>query len=349
MVSVTGIWIKGVSRLGDRAFQGFSNMEFISFDSCIQSIGSLALDGCTALDTLIFEGDPPVLGRDAFPKQEYSIIHPYDSFLWNKPVKDRFSSGEPTPATPSVSCGLTPQEVYDTLIALKARYPHGMRWTNEDGYSWNGGYFTEGLGCAGFSFLLSDAVFKDEPAVCISENITIDTIRPGDILRLKNPQHSVVALEVHENYIVLAEGNFNSSIYWGRTMSAQEIASRADYLLTRYPSHTWADATCEEPGICSYCGQVGDEPLGHDYRDGICSLCGEAELEAIVWGDANNSGDVDYLDAMLVLRHAVKLITLEKDVADRCDVNRSGDVDYLDAMLILRFAVKLLDKLPIGK
>ena len=141
--------------------------------------------------------------------------------------------------TDAVSISMLPGEmtekaIYQRMIALQSQYPEGMRWTNENYYGWNGGIFTGGYGCAGFAFILSDAAFGTLPARTIEENISIDVVRVGDILRVNNNTHSVIILEVHDDYIVIAEGNYNSSIHWGRIMSAPQVAA-ADYIMTRYP------------------------------------------------------------------------------------------------------------------
>lgn len=129
---------------------------------------------------------------------------------------------------------LTEELAYQRMIALKDEYPEGMRWTNDNFYAWKGGIYSGGYGCAGFAFLLSDAAFGDLPARMIRENISIDMIRVGDILRINNDSHSVIVLEVYDDYVVLAEGNYNSSIHWGRRFTAAQVAA-ADYVMTRYP------------------------------------------------------------------------------------------------------------------
>ena len=117
------------------------------------------------------------------------------------------------------------------------------------------------------------------------------------------------------------------------------------------------EPTCTEDGCTTYTCRCGDsytedpvEALGHSYKDGKCTRCDEEEpQEEIFWGDATGDDTVDYLDAMMVLRHAVKLTTLSEEVQKRCDVDHSNNIDYLDAMLILRYAVKLIDKFPAAK
>lgn len=131
---------------------------------------------------------------------------------------------------------LTQEQVYNSMMALQSQYPEGTPWTNANFYNWNGGIYSGGGGCAGFAFMLSDAAFGTLKARKI-ENITISDVRPGDILRMNSDSHSVIVLEVYDSYVVVAEGNYNSSVHWGRTISAQRVAE-SDYMLTRYPEET---------------------------------------------------------------------------------------------------------------
>ena len=137
--------------------------------------------------------------------------------------------------------GPTRDQVYEAMIAMKDDYPEGMPWTNDNFYAWNGGYYSGGYGCAGFAFLLSDAAFGTLPARFVYD-ITLDDVRVGDILRVNNDGHSVIVLEIYEDYVVIAEGNYNYSIHWGRKLSAEQVA-KADYLMTRYPENS-----TEQPG-----------------------------------------------------------------------------------------------------
>ena len=129
----------------------------------------------------------------------------------------------------------TPVEAYMRIIALKSDYPEGMSWTNDNYYAWKGGIYTGGNGCAGFAFLLSDAAFGDLPAR-MSNEIDYAGLLPGDILRVNSNSHSVIILEVQETGVVIAEGNYNSSIHWGRTLSKDTVLA-ADYVITRYPEN----------------------------------------------------------------------------------------------------------------
>lgn len=122
-------------------------------------------------------------------------------------------------------------QVYETIMAQKAVFPEGMRWTNDNYYSWKGGTYTGGYGCAGFAFAVSDAAFGDVRAKIHKD---YNNIRVGDILRVDNDTHSVIVLEVRENSVIVAEGNYNSTIHWGREISKARLIDASSYIMTRY-------------------------------------------------------------------------------------------------------------------
>ena len=152
--------------------------------------------------------------------------------LWELPPADELNETEHTIDVPDVKLeDLTDESVYNAMIAKKADFPEGMHWTNDDYYDWNGGIFSRGFGCAGFAFLLSDAAFGKLPAQRV--DVDYETLRAGDILRVNNDSHSVIVLQVFSDHVVVAEGNYNSSIHWGRTMNRSQVEA-SDYVLTRW-------------------------------------------------------------------------------------------------------------------
>ena len=68
----------------------------------------------------------------------------------------------------SISAAATPDlsetAVRNAMLALKASYPEGTPYTNNNYYAWHGGLYSGGYGCAGFAFMLSDAAFGTLPA-----------------------------------------------------------------------------------------------------------------------------------------------------------------------------------------
>ncbi len=116
------------------------------------------------------------------------------------------------------------------INAMKASYPEGTKWNNDNYYAWKGGIYSGGYGCAGFAFMLSDAAFGTAKARKYNDP---DAVRTGDIVRMEGDSHSVIILEVQPDCVIVAEGNFNNSVHWGRKISRSELR-KADCFLTRY-------------------------------------------------------------------------------------------------------------------
>lgn len=127
------------------------------------------------------------------------------------------------------------QQVRQAIEALKSEYPEGMPWTNDNYY-----YFEvariHGYGCAAFAFLCSDAAFGVDTPVT-DTHTDFDRIRAGDILRINYNTHSVIVLEKKEDSVIVAEGNFNSSIHWGREISRSSLESGELRVTTRWPQN----------------------------------------------------------------------------------------------------------------
>ncbi len=153
------------------------------------------------------------------------------------------STDPTTPETPSTDPGtgdavlangkeITDDNIREILYGLQDEYPEGMHWTNANKYYSSAMHIT-GLGCAGFAFICSDAVFGDLPIT--SKHSDFDAIRVGDILRINNNTHSVVVLEKRADSVIVTEGNYNSSIHWGREISRSTLENGNFYAQSRYP------------------------------------------------------------------------------------------------------------------
>ena len=287
---ITYVSCSWITHLGSYALADFTALIAVDFDETLTSLGDGAFRNCDDF-TLYFSGNAPTLGAEVFTTDNFILEYPYDNATWTREVVNRFygrSNNEnelprdDETDSAEVTCGTPSSQIYNAMIALKDQYPEGMHWTNDDYYAWNGGYFTGGYGCAGFAFILSDAAFGYLPSRKIHDDITIGDIRVGDILRINNDTHSVIVLEVYESHVVIAEGNYNSSIHWGRTLNAQTIASTTDYIMTRYPEHNWTAGSCLDPRTCLHCGTQAEAP-GHSWivasctAPQTCAICGFTE------------------------------------------------------------------------
>lgn len=85
--------------------------------------------------------------------------------------------------------------------------------------------------------MVQDAVFGKNAKKTTSTTLDWDALRVGDHLRVKNTiggEHSVIILSVDGDSITLCEGNYNSSIHWGRTMTQEELEEDFIYRETCY-------------------------------------------------------------------------------------------------------------------
>ena len=100
-----------------------------------------------------------------------------------------------------------------------------------------------------------------------------------------------------------------------------------------------AEEGCDFLGWYSKSGDLISSETDYDF-----SGCGETVLFARFTdprlpGDVNLDGNVTVLDAVLALRGAMNIVTLEGIGAVNADFNGDGDVTVLDAVLILRKAM----------
>lgn len=138
-------------------------------------------------------------------------------------------------------------EAREIILATKSEYPEGMEWTNfkpygKDGtlgaaYWFRGGAIKGargGVGCMGIGLKWSDGAFGDIPAsVYDAGDFTYDDIKVSDILRMGG--HAVIVLWKAEGGVIVAEGNYNGTIHWGRSISKEEVMSTTSFIITRYP------------------------------------------------------------------------------------------------------------------
>ena len=187
--------------------------------------------------------------QSTVPGESESVNPPADSSESGETVSGGDTAEPDQPqnnvSAPEKAAVPTAQEAYEKMIALKEdpKYYEGTPWTNSipytlsNAYTWHGGKIQNmdsGVGCAAFAFILSDAAFGDLPAREIP--VKYENVNVGDILRINGNSHSVIVLRKNDAGVTIAEGNYNKTVHWGRTLSKEEV-ERANYLFTRYPEN----------------------------------------------------------------------------------------------------------------
>ena len=97
-------------------------------------------------------------------------------------------------------------------------------------------------------------------------------------------------------------------------------------------------------GLCSNLGFAEAEESGTVSGDSVSgdNVSGNDPEVTYDLGDVNLDGQINYLDAMLVLQSDAELKTLSETQLAMGDVNGDNEVNYLDATLILKYDAQLI-------
>lgn len=179
--------------------------------------------------------------KAVFGNNEALLYQHYISFGINEgrlPYAVDASALKPVAVGPN---GVTEPVAYQMIMGLQGVFPEGMPWDFSLGYYLYKGFdnhYYYGAECAYYAFLLNDYVFGDTPNARKLDVFNPANFHVGDILRYNNNSyaggHSVVVLAVDDKGITVTEANYNGKVHWGRRMSWTEIASKYDYVMTRY-------------------------------------------------------------------------------------------------------------------
>lgn len=239
---------------------------------------------------------------------------------------------------------ISSDEAYEKMIAMEAEYPTGTTWTNSNSYKWNCGWAA--WGCMGFAHMISDAAFGNAGLRTVYDDGTgamIDNIRVGDVLRLDNNNHSVIVLQIYDDFVVIAEGNASGKVRWGRTISKNDMRNQCQtyyaqtgeklYLETRYAEDT-VTMTCApddgSDGSCWWEKSYYERTVSISEDEGAvgrfsATITPENPEATIKWVSSNPSV-VEIADdgAITVIAHGKSVITatyVEKGITSSFEVN----------------------------
>ncbi len=148
---------------------------------------------------------------------------------------------------------LNEQEVHNRLMERQYMegYQEGTPWDNSHTYyntvvfdGYNPGWYG-GRGCFAFMMDMMEYASNYEYPIRIVNGSydNLPKIRVGDGVRVMNDCHSVVVLEVDGTTVTVAEGNFNSSVHWGRKIDLADPFEGFTYVATFWPEESNTIAT----------------------------------------------------------------------------------------------------------
>lgn len=187
-----------------------------------------------------------------------------------------------------------------TLQQLQQKFPHGKYWNhagsgrnNPDGYTNTGCYhhgncskggtdYSGWCGCNSFGSSIQCFGFANKCAYDVYGSYytswsrgSLNTVKPGDVIRYKNNTHSIFVTGVNGNVITYGDCNSDGhcQIMWNKTISKATIQST----LTAVYSAPWQLSSVSAPHTHSYTKYVFYEAIHPHYKCYQCTICGDVE------------------------------------------------------------------------
>lgn len=130
-----------------------------------------------------------------------------------------------------VQVKITQKQAQKRITALQKKYPEGLSWTNENNeYYWSA-INCSCYGCIAFAGEVSDKVFGKNAKVTTHKDF--DKIKVGDHIRIGG-YHSVIVWKKTKDSVIVVEGNYSSSVHWGREITRRELKAEGFYVDSRY-------------------------------------------------------------------------------------------------------------------
>lgn len=325
---------EGITELGERAF-AYSALETLSLPTSLKVIAPYAFYE-TALTSLVLPEGVTEVGTEAFSRclALAEITVPTTLRKVGDRAFHRF-----------YSAGYKIRNVYITDLAAWCKMELGESYLeaspigNEAYLYLNGEMITELVIPEGIE-VLGPGVF----AHCRNE---MTVILPKSLTRIEDEAFAWLNCKdlcIPENVTYIGirafyDAELEQIIFMGDAPDFTYLSFDSITATAYYPTGnpTWTAAVRQ-----SYGGEITwvAACTAHSFENGVCTICGEKDPDfkpGGLLGDADGSGVVDYVDAMLVLQYHTGVITNEALALAQCDVDASGAVDYVDAMRILQY------------
>lgn len=125
------------------------------------------------------------------------------------------------------------QDLSAQVLAIQAAIPEGTPWTNEtNSYTNAQSFHLIGRGCMAFAMQMSDLIYGTNTAVTLIQQPQAAAIQVGDIVRISGI-HSVFVIAADAENITVAEGNYNSSVHYGRVISRASLEGQVTCIWRR--------------------------------------------------------------------------------------------------------------------
>ena len=109
---------------------------------------------------------------------------------------------------------------------LKRKYPEGKKWSDKthDKYG--------NTGCYAYMTKVTEYIYGVD--ACSKIHYSFKKIKVGDHIRILDSPHSVIVIEKRKNSVIVTEGNYASTIHWGREITKSYLSKKDYYVETWY-------------------------------------------------------------------------------------------------------------------
>lgn len=109
---------------------------------------------------------------------------------------------------------------------LKRKYPEGKKWSDKtrDRYG--------NTGCYAYMTKVTEYLYGVDASS--KTHCSFKKIKVGDHIRISDLPHSVIVIEKRKNSVIVTEGNYASSVHWGREITKSYLSRKDYYVETWY-------------------------------------------------------------------------------------------------------------------
>ena len=354
--SLTSITIpNSVTGIEDSTFTGCKSLTSITIPNSVTSIGYSAFAGCTSLTSITIPNSVTSIEVDAF----YDCTSLTSITIPNSVTSIEVDAFENCTSLKSAVIEANSKKLFETTIGKYAF----SGCTNLTSVTIPGNVTSIGYGAFNNCNSLVANVYKNSVGLTYCKNNKIDyrivgsydkkhyiQIENGTCTNIdESTELKVNQLKEGNDYDVVSKSFDNFELYDLSFYKDDQKVTIDGTAVVRIPVKEGMDGSkCKV-----YYNDNGTfTNMGAVYKDGYMEfetnhfsqyVVAEIESSTFTLGDVNEDDKVDFLDAIVVLRHDAEIIQLTDNQMKAAEVNKDGKVDFLDAIMILRYDAEIIN------
>ena len=346
---------EGMTKIPSNICYGANTVEKITIPSTVTSIGSNAFNGCSSLKGLTLPA-----GLTKLEDYAFSNCNSLTSITVPKSVTSigTYAFADCTSLKNAV-IEANGKKLFETMIGDSAF----SGCTNLISVTIPGNVTSIGNNAFNNCNSIVANVYKNSTGLTYCKNNKIDyrivgsydkkhyiQIENGTCTNIdENTELKVSQLKEGNDYDVVSKSFDNFELYDLSFYKDDQKVTIDGTVIVRIPVKEGMDGSkCK----VYYNGNGTFTDMGAVYKDGYMEfetnhfsqyVVAEIESSTFTLGDVNEDDKVDFLDAIVVLRHDAEIIQLTDNQMKAAEVNKDGKVDFLDAIMILRYDAEIID------